>query len=612
MESSNQAQVNDLHKKFEDLNEEISAALQVQQDAVASASTFGGHSNVAAARKDALRLAQKTTDWRGDVTALAKHIDLQLQHSRALRSHYAQSMLSSSAQKQQEEAEGSRLRCLRSDLRLLQDFRVKYARQRGESDPAPLSAVEEETVGAPLAFAGANSFGRSLLRSPPQRQLKAFIDKSAKKEKMGGKQEQSALALELFEMRRDIMSRISEDLVKEKKQLDVEVGNPEALANDSFGNANNATAEKDALASWDTQLYISFSLLSCRRESRNRPKSLLLALQELQKEKHERLAAKSRNSVVSIAGAEGLGATAMESQAASPTRASSELKAEMLVEDAHFTMQKLKREVAELKSTNSKLMLTNSQLEDDLAHLQAKFEEEKRAHLNGKKWFVPKIQKLEDLMLNTSKAFEEVKLSVELMTNMYKHLSGTLALQQEGEDELKRERDRVSLLLAGEIKKIAALTKENERKDKLVTLAMAARYEMVQLANRQEKLAKEACEQRDVLEARANEAEAELGTNKQQMEEAFERLEATNATLSSAKASILQLQGEVRATAQAAAAKETELLAAFEKQQAALQQKLDKTKRELMESVSEMLHLDSRLRRAQEKLTKQTTDATSG
>jgi hypothetical protein len=57
-----------------------------------------------------------------------------------------------------------------------------------------------------------------------QRQLKAFLDKNSKKEKIGGKQEQSALVLELFEMRRDVMSRISEDLVKEKKQLDVEVG----------------------------------------------------------------------------------------------------------------------------------------------------------------------------------------------------------------------------------------------------------------------------------------------------------------------------------------------------------------------------------------------------
>eukprot|EP00644_Phytophthora_capsici_P005301 jgi/Phyca11/558376/estExt2_Genewise1.C_PHYCAscaffold_11148 len=139
--------VNDLHKKFEDLNEEISAALRVQQDAVASVSTFSGRANLTAARKDALRLAKKTTDWRGDVTALSKHIDLQLQHSRVLRSHYAQSLLSSSAQKQEEEAAGSRLRCLRSDLRLLQDFRVRY--QCGEKD---ITAIEEETVRALVAF----------------------------------------------------------------------------------------------------------------------------------------------------------------------------------------------------------------------------------------------------------------------------------------------------------------------------------------------------------------------------------------------------------------------------------------------------------------------------
>lgn len=141
---------------------------------------------------------------------------------------------------------------------------------------------------------------------------------------------------------------------------------------------------------------------------------------------------------------------------------------------------------------------------------------------------------------------------------------------------------------------------------------MAARYEMVQLANRQEQSAKEACERRNHMESRAHQAEAELATHKQQLEDAFERLEATNAALSNAKVSIVQLQGEVRATAQAAAAKEAELFAAFEKQQAALQIKLDKTKRELMESMGQMLNLDSRLRKAQEKLTKQATDTTSG
>ncbi|GMF12270.1 unnamed protein product [Phytophthora lilii] len=475
---SNQAHVNDLHKKFEDLNEEVSAALRVQQDAVANATSVGGRSNLAAARKDALRLAKKTGDWRGDVTALAKHIDLQLQHSRALRSHYAQSLLNTSSQKQQEEAEGSRLRCLRSDLRLLQDFRVR---------------------------------------------------------------------------------------------------NPEALANDGFGIGNNATTEKDELASWDTQLYISFLLILMLLSWGGNVE--IACRHKLQKEKRERLAAKTRNSVVSIAG-EGL---VSESRAMSPSR-SSEVKSEMLVEDAHFTMQKLKREVAELKGTNSKLMLTNSQLEDDLAHLQAKFDEEKRAHLNGKKWFMPKIQK--------------VHLQVLILFIMR-------------DQENRCAHQGWSCLFATQIVPIFSLgvVQENERKDRLVTLAMAARYEMVQLANRQEQLAKEACEQRNILESRA---EAELATQKHQLEDAIERLDATDAALSNAKASIAQLQGELRATAQAAAAKETELLAAFEKQQAALQQKLDKTKRELMESMSEMLNLDSRLRKAQEKLTKQATEGSTG
>ncbi|KAJ8519121.1 hypothetical protein ON010_g18112 [Phytophthora cinnamomi] len=325
------------------------------------------------------------------------------------------------------------------------------------------------------------------------------------------------------------------------------------------------------------------------------------ALEDLQKEKRERLAAKSRNSVVSIAGAEGFSGLATEPKAVSLSRVSSEATSDMSVDDVHFAMQKLKREVAELKSTNSKLLLTNSQFEDDLAHLQAKFEEEKRAHLNGKKWLAD--------------ASAIIIIYCPDSVAQLQHLSTTLAAQQDGEDELKRERDRVSLLLSSEIKKIAALTKvnlylqESERKDRLVTLAMAARYEMVQHANRQEKLAAEACEQRNQLESRVHQAEAEAATLKLQLQDAFERFEDTNTTLSNAKTSIVQLQNEVRATADAATAKEAELLAAFEKQQAAMQQKLDKTKRELMESMSEVLNLDNRLRRAQEKLAKQASGA---
>lgn len=143
-------QAHELHRKFEDLNEEISTALRRQQDALnANAS---GSSSSAYTKKDVVKLAKRAIDWREDVNALAKHIDLQLQNSRALRSQEAYGLLSTSAasQKQQEDHESSKLRCLRSDLRLLLDFRVGFHQLKSENEPSNahilLSEMEAETV----------------------------------------------------------------------------------------------------------------------------------------------------------------------------------------------------------------------------------------------------------------------------------------------------------------------------------------------------------------------------------------------------------------------------------------------------------------------------------
>lgn len=54
-----------------------------------------------------------------------------------------------------------------------------------------------------------------------QQQLADFLDKSAKKDKSSTK---DALLVELFEMRRDLTSRISEDALKDKRQLDLDFG----------------------------------------------------------------------------------------------------------------------------------------------------------------------------------------------------------------------------------------------------------------------------------------------------------------------------------------------------------------------------------------------------
>lgn len=125
--------------------------------------------------------------------------------------------------------------------------------------------------------------------------------------------------------------------------------------------------------------------------------------------------------------ADGLGAaqTRLGARAAVETPAAGS----STLEEAQVAVQKLRRELAERASANAKLALANSQLEDDLAHLQHKFEEEKRAHLSGKKWFLPKLQRLEEAVLATAAAFHEVKLSVDLVTSMYKVRRGAGCLR---------------------------------------------------------------------------------------------------------------------------------------------------------------------------------------
>lgn len=152
MEGGGALQAHELHKKFEDLNEEISTALRHQQDALSSTSSRSGGGASAHTKKDVVRLAKRALDWREDVTALAKHIELQLQHSRALRGHEAHGLLSTSAanRKQQEDDESAKLCCLRSDLRLLLDFRVGFFQRTSANDAsgaqALLSMAEAETV----------------------------------------------------------------------------------------------------------------------------------------------------------------------------------------------------------------------------------------------------------------------------------------------------------------------------------------------------------------------------------------------------------------------------------------------------------------------------------
>ncbi|GLE03757.1 hypothetical protein PINS_up012659 [Pythium insidiosum] len=620
----NASQVHELDKKFQDLNEEIALALRHQENAL-SVSIGSTSKTTGTPRKDVLRLARRAIDWREDVSALAKYIDLQLQNSRALRSREADVLSSSisSGTKNPEDDDGARMRCLRSDLRLLQDFRVSYANTKWKQDPvaaeAMIEAMDAET-----------------------RQVRNIVDKSVKKEKSSSKDGYATLVVELFEARRELMGKISEDILKDKKQLDHEFGVGDfvisaSAADDSNQATNSAvhavapgptiggeTSDKDILASWDTQLYLKlihalldlqcqmkerFSSTGGRQTQDSQRTGAGDSSGESSREQEERHMRRTVLRSGMMQSDDGMGSEA-GSSVVPPARSDAAL------DEVNFMLQKLRREMAELKSTHAKVQLTNSQLEDDLAHLQRKYEDDKRAHMSEKKWYGPKIQKLEETIMLTSKAFEGLRLNVELITNMYKTLSQTLSTYEEEENELKQERDRVSGLLSLEIRKVAQLKKDNARKDELVTIAMAARHEMARRATSAEERMKVLEAERNVAQHRSTELADEVSVLRLQLDGAYSRLEATDQALRTAKLSIEQLHQELEVCVAAADAKQAELKVQYEKELTTLQQRFDKTKRELMETMSQNLSLDGRLRKAQEKLTRLSgataTSASSG
>lgn len=292
-------QAHELHKKFEALNEEITTALRHQQDAldaISSSNGDGGSNDSVHKKADVLRLARRALDWREDVTALSKHIELQLQQSRALRSHEAYGLLLSTSaanQKQQEDHESARVRALRSDLRLLLSFRVglvqrKSSRESAASAHALLTAAEAEAVSTPW-MVSVDSCGDDLLARLSvcsvssaehvrlcmhatascvlQRQLTDFLEKSAKKEKTSAK---DALLIELFEMRRELTSRISEDALKDKRQLDSDLGCVEVFVARCVAGDRSASESLPSPSSRRSRQDLRLHQHECRERSRSR------------------------------------------------------------------------------------------------------------------------------------------------------------------------------------------------------------------------------------------------------------------------------------------------------------------------------------------------------
>jgi hypothetical protein len=137
-----------------------------------------------------------------------------------------------------------------------------------------------------------------------------------------------------------------------------------------------------------------------------------------------------------------------------------------------------------------------------------------------------------------------------------------------------------------------------------VTLAMAARYEMIQHANRNESLANERKSENTALTARVKSAEDEVSVLKVQLDGVYARLETAEDIQMRFSETITQLHNEMRVTLEAARTQEQEMRVKYEREAMVLQAKFDKTKRELLDAMSQNLNLDGRLRKAHEKITR--------
>ncbi|KDO18039.1 hypothetical protein SPRG_16551 [Saprolegnia parasitica CBS 223.65] len=293
------------------------------------------------------------------------------------------------------------------------------------------------------------------------------------------------------------------------------------------------------------------------------------------------------------------------------------------LDEANFTIQKLHREISELKIANAKLAAANSQLDDSYAHVLSRFEAEKDAHQASIGLHEPRIRKLEEEIQASAKALSELRLNVDLITSMYKvHISkkqtNPQRIAQKTCDEvvefdrnrilIQAERDAMAKKLHDEIKKLAVVNLEIVRKDKLTMYAMGARHEALQALKETQRQLHEMTMVRDGC----NQTIAHLGETVDKLNASLrETTSGQTDALAAQEQMLLELRATIDEQATAHAATLQQAAARHDEEYTKLQAKLDKTNKELVESVQDNIisfsrnhALDGKLRQAQERISR--------
>ncbi|ETV66133.1 hypothetical protein, variant 1 [Aphanomyces astaci] len=481
-------------------------------------------------KDDAMKLQGKVNDWRDDVSTLATHIAAQLQFCKSLRTSKAMALIPNTTPGDSDsQGEVDIFRLLRSDIRSLYEYRLSYLSNM--TDSMHWAGLDKEAA-----------------------RMKEILDAPSTLDKTGGDPTVAFDTLLKFVMAKgDMVSKIADDFVSKKKEVDMNNGIEDELVLDD----HSATS---MLLSRDTKLFTK----------------LLDTFQLLYKESR-----KPSNTQTPQSGDDSGGLFA------STTTADWEGAKGLRMDEANFTIQKLQREVNDLKIQKAKLVSTNSQLEDNFAHMLAQFELEKRTHQANVQWHEPRIQKLEDEIRTSANALAELRLNVDLITNMYKKTCDDVVAYDKQKSVVADERDILGQKLHDEVKKISILNLELVRKDKLVMYAMGARHEVLKCWNETKAALAEMTTQRDNLAATLQDTQQSVRRLEALLVERDEMCVVLKREVSEKGAAIDTLRGNIVELQTGHEERMLEKTKRHEEEFDKLLVKFDKTKKELVETVQD-------------------------
>ncbi|EQC41433.1 hypothetical protein SDRG_01401 [Saprolegnia diclina VS20] len=418
---------------------------------------------------------------------------------------------------------------MRSDIRSLYDFR--------------LSTLRAQIVDA------SNNASVDLELDKDAAQLKLILEEPSTVEKAGDTDTAFQSMLKFTMAKGDLCCKIADDLLRKKRAADLERGiEDEGLTIDAHASV----------------IELCSSLL------RGRPKH------GPRKDEAPRSPA-APSAVHQLFAATSTAPTDNEASKGTSTR----------LDEANFTIQKLHREISELKIANAKLAAANSQLDDSYAHVLSELEAEKDAHQASINLHEPRIRKLEEAIQASAKALSELRLNVDLITNMYKKTCDEVVEFDRNRIVIQAERDAMAKKLHDEIKKLAVVNLEIVRKDKLTMYAMGARHEALQAL----KDTKRQLNEMTMIRDGCNQTIAHLGETVDKLNALLQ--ETTSAargqtdTLAAQERRLLELQAKIDEQATAHAAALQQAGARHDEEYAKLQAKLDKTNKELVESIQD-------------------------